>query len=75
VRTFVQTWLLLDYHLLNGLIMFKLLKIKAMRLMFYESFCVKIGKLFVSNVHTFYFDVKSALVDQEDSPLLRKMKN
>lgn len=55
--------------------MFKLLKIKAMRLMFYESFCVKIGKLFVSNVHTFYFDVKSALVDQEDSPLLRKMKN
>ena len=38
VRTFVQKWLPLEYDLFNWLIMFKVLKIKAIRLMFYDSF-------------------------------------
>lgn len=60
----------------NGLIMFKVLKIKAIGLMLYDSFRIKFGfKLFFSNALTFYFDVKSHLVDQENSPLLCKMKN
>jgi len=43
--------------------------------MFYDNLCIKFGKLFVSNVLTFHFVVKSHLVDQENSPLLCKMKN
>jgi hypothetical protein len=75
VLTFVQSWLPLEYHLFNGLIKFKVLKLKAIRLMLYESFCIKFCKLFVSNVLTFYFDVKGRLVDQEKSPLFCKMKD
>ena len=70
VRTFVQTWLLLEYYWFNGIIIFKFLEIKTIKLMFYDSRCIKFGKLFVSNVRTFYFDVKICLVDKKNSPLM-----
>jgi hypothetical protein len=73
--TFVRTWLGLEYHLFSELIIFKVLEIKAIRLMFYNSFCIKLGKLYVSNLLIFYFDVKSRLVDHEKFPLLCKVKN